>query len=102
MHQPALLEMMKDTTREICEGVPLEQTSSASALGGYFDECSTVDYQLGRLTGEGLPARAIMRSLNARKVQTARGSRWHVSSVANLLGCAEARSGTLIAFFRSL
>jgi DNA invertase Pin-like site-specific DNA recombinase len=28
---------------------------------------------------------AITRSLNARRVPTARGSRWHVSSVANLL-----------------
>src|SRR3954471_6275789 len=32
---------------------------------------------------------AIMRSLNERKVPTARGSRWHVSSVANLLARAQ-------------
>jgi DNA invertase Pin-like site-specific DNA recombinase len=31
---------------------------------------------------------AITRSLNARRVPTARGSRWHVSSVANLLARA--------------
>jgi hypothetical protein len=32
---------------------------------------------------------AITRSLNERKIQTARGSRWHVSSVANLLARAQ-------------
>src|SRR5215208_814402 len=32
---------------------------------------------------------AITRSLNERKVPTARGSRWHVSSVANLLARAQ-------------
>ena len=32
---------------------------------------------------------AITRSLNERKVQTPRGSRWHVSSVANLLARAQ-------------
>ena len=32
---------------------------------------------------------AIMRSLNERQVPTARGSRWHVSSVANLLARAQ-------------
>ena len=32
---------------------------------------------------------AIMRSLNARKIPTPRGSRWHVSSVANLLARAQ-------------
>src|SRR5215217_3040901 len=36
---------------------------------------------------------AITRSLNARKVQTARGSRWHVSSVANLLTRAQRLEG---------
>jgi hypothetical protein len=40
---------------------------------------------------------AVTRSLNERKISTARGLRWHVSSVANLLArakgskpCAEA------------
>jgi len=32
---------------------------------------------------------AITRSLNERKISTARGSRWHVSSVANLLTRAQ-------------
>ena len=32
---------------------------------------------------------AVTRSLNERKIQTARGSRWHVSSVANLLARAQ-------------
>ena len=32
---------------------------------------------------------AITRSLNVRKIPTARGSRWHVSSVANLLARAQ-------------
>ena len=32
---------------------------------------------------------AVTRSLNERKIPTARGSRWHVSSVANLLARAQ-------------
>ena len=32
---------------------------------------------------------AITRSLNDRKIPTRRGSRWHVSSVANLLARAQ-------------
>jgi DNA invertase Pin-like site-specific DNA recombinase len=32
---------------------------------------------------------AITRSLNERKIQTQRGSQWHVSSVANLLARAQ-------------
>jgi hypothetical protein len=32
---------------------------------------------------------AIPRSLNERKVPDARGSRWHVSSIANLLAHAQ-------------
>ena len=36
-----------------------------------------------------LSIRAITRAFNARKVPTPRGSRWHVSSVANLLARAQ-------------
>jgi hypothetical protein len=32
---------------------------------------------------------AVTRSLNERKIPTARGSRWHISSVANLLARAQ-------------
>ena len=32
---------------------------------------------------------AITRSLNERRIPTPRGSRWHVSSVANLLARAQ-------------
>jgi DNA invertase Pin-like site-specific DNA recombinase len=32
---------------------------------------------------------AVTRSLNARKIPTSRGSRWHISSVANLLARAQ-------------
>ena len=36
---------------------------------------------------------AITRSLNEREIQTLRGSRWHVSSVANLLTRAQKLEG---------
>jgi hypothetical protein len=36
---------------------------------------------------------AITRSLNEREVPTARGSRWHVSNVANLLARAQKLDG---------
>jgi hypothetical protein len=36
---------------------------------------------------------AITRSLNDRRIPTARGSRWHVSSVANLLARAQKLEG---------
>jgi hypothetical protein len=45
---------------------------------------------LRTLRAEGaLTIGAVTRSLNERKVPTARGSRWHISSVANLLARAQ-------------
>jgi hypothetical protein len=41
---------------------------------------------LGTLKAEGtISIGAVTRALNERKIPTARGSRWHVSSVANLI-----------------
>jgi DNA invertase Pin-like site-specific DNA recombinase len=45
---------------------------------------------LRTLRGEGaITISAVTRTLNERKIPTARGSRWHVSSVANLLARAQ-------------
>ncbi len=44
---------------------------------------------------------AIATALNERKIPTPRGARWHVSSVMQpARACAEARSGSLAAFYR--
>ena len=61
-----------------------------TAMAGANDHARTLLPLLRSLRAEGaITIGAIMRSLNERKVPTARGSRWHVSSVANLLARAQ-------------
>jgi len=57
-----------------------------TAITGADDHARRLLPLLRSLRAEGvITIGAISRSLNERKVPTARGSRWHVSSVANLL-----------------
>jgi len=61
-----------------------------TAVAGANDHARSLLPLLRSLRAEGaITIGAITRSLNERKVPTARGSRWHVSSVANLLARAQ-------------
>ena len=54
------------------------------------DHARTLLPLLRTLRSEGaITIGAVTRSLNERKIPTRRGSRWHVSSVANLLARAQ-------------
>jgi DNA invertase Pin-like site-specific DNA recombinase len=62
----------------------------ATAIAGADDHARSLLPLLRSLRAEGaVTIGAVTRSLNDRKVRTARGSRWHVSSVANLLTRAQ-------------
>src|ERR1044072_5504427 len=58
----------------------------ASLIEAADDHAKSMLPILRTLRSEGtITIGAVMRSLNERRIPTARGSRWHVSSVANLL-----------------
>jgi DNA invertase Pin-like site-specific DNA recombinase len=62
----------------------------ASLIGAADDHARGLLPLLRSLKAEGtITIGAVTRALNERKVPTARGSRWHVSSVANLLARAQ-------------
>jgi len=62
----------------------------ASLIAAADDHAKGLLPLLRQLRGEGaITIGAVTRSLNERKIPTARGSRWHVSSVANLLARAQ-------------
>ena len=62
----------------------------ATLMTAADDQARSLLPLLRMLRGEGaITIGAITRSLNERKIPTARGSRWHVSSVANLLTRAQ-------------
>src|SRR3954452_19827153 len=61
-----------------------------TAMAGANEQASRLLPVLRAVQREGaITIDAITRSLNERQVPTARGSRWHVSSVANLLARAQ-------------
>jgi DNA invertase Pin-like site-specific DNA recombinase len=62
----------------------------STLMGAADDHARSMLPILRTLRAEGtITIGATMRSLNERKIPTARGSRWHVSSVANLLARAQ-------------
>ena len=64
--------------------------NSLTAQLRWFDELSApAPHLLRSLKAEGtITIGAVTRALNQRKIPTARGAQWHVSSVANLLARA--------------
>jgi DNA invertase Pin-like site-specific DNA recombinase len=65
----------------------------ATAIAAADDHARSLLPLLCSLRAEGaITIAAITRSLNDRKVTTARGSHWHVSSVANLLARAHKKA----------
>jgi DNA invertase Pin-like site-specific DNA recombinase len=66
------------------------EAGRATLIEAADDHARTLLPMLRTLRAEGaITIGAITRSLNERKIRTQRGSRWHVSSVANLLARAQ-------------
>ena len=65
------------------------EAGRASLIEAADDHARSLLPLLRALRAEGaITIGAVTRSLNERKIPTARGSRWHVSSAANLLARA--------------
>jgi DNA invertase Pin-like site-specific DNA recombinase len=66
------------------------ESGRASAIAAADEHARSLLPVLRALRGEGtITIGAVTRALNARKIPVPRGTRWHVSSVANLLARAQ-------------